>query len=168
MATTKPRITVTLEPEHYAVLAEMAAISKSSMSSILAEIAAEAMPVFARVVKLAKEAETAKASIGERVKELATEAELQMLPLARDALKTFDMFDDAIMKAIAAAKESEGEAGKVDASGSPVKRSKRGADKAGLEWWNGLTESDRAHWMRVAGSAVPADAWKAFQRGTAK
>lgn len=139
MATNKPRITVTLEPEHYAVLAEMAAISKSSMSSILAEIAAEAMPVFARVVKLAKEAEAAKAGIGDRVKELAAEAELQMLPLARDALKTFDMFDDAIMKAIATAKESDGgpvqggepigaQATNVSPTGSG-KRSKRGTAK---------------------------------------
>lgn len=111
MATTKPRVTVTLEPEHYAVLSEMAAFSSQSMSKVISEIIGEAMPVFARVVKLAKEAQAAKASIGDRVKELATEAELQMLPLARDALKTFDMFDDAIMTAIRSAKESEGGAG---------------------------------------------------------
>lgn len=139
MATNKPRITVTLEPEHYAVLAEMAKITKSSMSSILSEIAAEAMPVFARVVKLAKEAEAAKAGIGERVRDLASEAELQMLPLARDALRTFDMFDDAVMKAIAAAKAEEesgerGGAGDARAARAPApagspRRSKRGTAK---------------------------------------
>lgn len=139
MATTKPRITVTLEPEHYAVLAELATLSKQSMSSILAEIAAEAMPVFARVVKLAKEAAATKASVGDRVKELAAEAELQMLPLARDALKTFDMFDDAIMKAIASAKASEEGVGQggapIDAQAAngapagPSRRSKRGTAK---------------------------------------
>ncbi|MDK6078947.1 hypothetical protein [Massilia varians] len=38
-----------------------------------------------------------------------------------------------------------------------------GADtQAGIEWWNSLTEERRAHWMLVAASAVPADAWKAF------
>lgn len=139
MATTKPRITVTLEPEHYAVLSEMARVSGSSMSSILADIAAEAMPVFARVVKLAKEAEAAKAGIGDRVKELAAEAELQMLPLAREALKTFDMFDDAIMKAIESAKASEGSAeqggagdarsARAPAAGGSGRRSKRGTAK---------------------------------------
>ncbi len=34
---------------------------------------------------------------------------------------------------------------------------------AGMRWYNGLTKSERLHWHRVAGSAVPADAWRAFQ-----
>lgn len=139
MATNKPRITITLEPEHYAVLSEMAKVTRSSMSSILSEIAAEAMPVFARVVKLAKEAEAAKAGIGDRVRDLATEAELQMLPLARDALRTLDMFDDAVMKAIATAKAEEesgerGGAGDARSARAPAptgspRRSKRGTAK---------------------------------------
>lgn len=33
----------------------------------------------------------------------------------------------------------------------------------GMEWWNGLTEEDRDFWLRVAGSAVPADAWSFFK-----
>lgn len=127
MATNKPRVTVTLEPEHYAVLSELASISSQPMSKIVSEIIGEAMPVFARVVKLAREAEAARASIGDRVKELATEAELQMLPIARDALKTFDMFDDAIMTAIKSAKEAEDGA---DASGSRERTEPAGPAKA--------------------------------------
>lgn len=34
--------------------------------------------------------------------------------------------------------------------------------QAGIDWWNGLSEERRAHWLQVAGSAVPADAWRAF------
>jgi hypothetical protein len=33
----------------------------------------------------------------------------------------------------------------------------------GMAWWNGLTESERAHWMKSAGTAVVADAWAAFK-----
>jgi hypothetical protein len=33
-----------------------------------------------------------------------------------------------------------------------------------MEWWNGLTEIERARWLEAAGSARPADAWKAFRR----
>jgi hypothetical protein len=33
----------------------------------------------------------------------------------------------------------------------------------GMAWWNGLTELERAHWMEVADSAIPADAWKAWK-----
>lgn len=33
---------------------------------------------------------------------------------------------------------------------------------AGMTWWNSMTEKDRAHWMTMAASAVPADARHAF------
>ena len=35
----------------------------------------------------------------------------------------------------------------------------------GMAWYNGLTKAERLHWHRVAASAVPADAWRAFQSG---
>ena len=37
-------------------------------------------------------------------------------------------------------------------------------EQAGMNWWNGLTETERAHWLRQAGSAAPANAWEAFKR----
>lgn len=120
MATTKPRVTITLEPEHYAVLVEMAEVTGSSMSSIVADVVAEAAPVFLRVVKLIREAEAVKGSLGDRVRELATEAELEMMPLAREALKNLDMFDDQVMKAIADAKNA---AKGSDGAGVPSDRS---------------------------------------------
>lgn len=38
-----------------------------------------------------------------------------------------------------------------------------GADNPdyGVDWWNAMTEDVRAHWLSVAGTAVPADAWLA-------
>jgi hypothetical protein len=39
----------------------------------------------------------------------------------------------------------------------------------GMAWWNRISERERAQWLRVAGSAVPADAWAAFKAaGAAK
>ena len=35
----------------------------------------------------------------------------------------------------------------------------------GMAWFNGLSPSERAYWLEVAGSAAPADAWRAFQSG---
>ena len=35
----------------------------------------------------------------------------------------------------------------------------------GITWYNGLSKAERLHWHRVAASAVPADAWAAFQSG---
>ena len=38
-------------------------------------------------------------------------------------------------------------------------------DELGVIWWNHIDESERSHWLKKAGSAVPADAWAAFKRG---
>ena len=35
----------------------------------------------------------------------------------------------------------------------------------GMAWWNALAPERRRHWLDVAGSARPADAWAAFQSG---
>lgn len=37
-------------------------------------------------------------------------------------------------------------------------------EAAGIAWWNGLSEADRAAWLKGAGSAVPAEAWAAFKQ----
>ena len=34
----------------------------------------------------------------------------------------------------------------------------------GIAWYNRISKAERLHWHRVAGSAVPADAWATFQR----
>lgn len=34
----------------------------------------------------------------------------------------------------------------------------------GIAWYNRLSRAERIRWHRVSGSAVPADAWAAFQR----
>jgi len=34
--------------------------------------------------------------------------------------------------------------------------------QAGIDWFNGLKESEREHWLRAADSARPVDAWAAY------
>jgi len=36
-------------------------------------------------------------------------------------------------------------------------------EAAGMVWWNGLTERQRAQWLDRAGSAVVAEAWAVFK-----
>lgn len=48
----------------------------------------------------------------------------------------------------------------------PIAQDKDDAQK-GMDWWNQLTEQNRAYWMEVAESAVPADAWAAYLRAEA-
>lgn len=33
---------------------------------------------------------------------------------------------------------------------------------AGIVWFNGLRELERAHWLKIADSAGPVDAWAAY------
>lgn len=35
----------------------------------------------------------------------------------------------------------------------------------GSIWWNSISRAERQHWLEAADSAVPADAWRAFQAG---
>lgn len=38
-------------------------------------------------------------------------------------------------------------------------------ETAGMAWWNGLTDQERADWMERAGNTgVAADAWAAYKR----
>jgi hypothetical protein len=39
-------------------------------------------------------------------------------------------------------------------------------DNAGIDWWNALTEPERARWLRDAGTAVPAVAWEYSKRSS--
>ena len=34
---------------------------------------------------------------------------------------------------------------------------------AGMAWWNECSEQERAHWLMMAASAMPADAYHAYQ-----
>ena len=41
-----------------------------------------------------------------------------------------------------------------------------GDDEAGIAWWNGLTEQERAKWSAIAGDTGRGkDAWEASKRG---
>jgi hypothetical protein len=37
-------------------------------------------------------------------------------------------------------------------------------ERAGMDWWNALTEDSRAYWLPAANSAVPAEAWAEYKR----
>lgn len=37
-------------------------------------------------------------------------------------------------------------------------------NRAGMKWWNGLTEEDRRFWLAAALTAAPAQAWAYYRR----
>ena len=44
-------------------------------------------------------------------------------------------------------------------------RSPTVSEQVGMAWWNRLSEAERAYWLRVANSARPVDAYRAYSRG---
>lgn len=54
-----------------------------------------------------------------------------------------------------------------DARAEPVTEPRRNPAEAlvGMAVYNGWAKVERLHWHRVAGSAVPADAWRAWKHG---
>lgn len=37
-------------------------------------------------------------------------------------------------------------------------------ERAGMAWWNGLSETMRQYWCELSGSSVAANAWAWFKR----
>jgi hypothetical protein len=45
-------------------------------------------------------------------------------------------------------------------AGGHMNREASSADEtAGMEWWNGMSEDQRAYWLREANTAIVAEAW---------
>jgi len=52
--------------------------------------------------------------------------------------------------------------GDVEAGGGVFPLEWADDPEQGVSWWNAMSEEVRAHWLSVAGTAVPADAWQAY------
>lgn len=100
MTTKKPRITVTLDWDDYKALEQVATVQGCSMSSVLSEVWGEAAPFMLKVAKLILEAKAAKEAVGDRIREIAADAELSMVPLARELVSNMDMFEASIKEAV--------------------------------------------------------------------
>lgn len=49
---------------------------------------------------------------------------------------------------------------------APTDREPTADERAGMAWWNAMSEHARREWLRKARSAVPAEAWAAYRAGT--
>ena len=92
MATEKPRITITLEPDEYAVLHRLAKLQGSSMSRILREFMGEVTPILSKVADSLEVAQRASEGAKANLRRAAEAAEEELRPLAEFARNQFDMF----------------------------------------------------------------------------
>jgi len=100
MPTAKPRVNVAMDQADYDLLSAFAASQGVSRASVLVELWQMAAPVMARVLKLVEEAQRARESVRDGIREAAIEAQASMLPLQREAFLNLDLFEEAVRDAI--------------------------------------------------------------------
>lgn len=92
MATSKPRLTITLEPSHHAVVSDIAKLRGVSKSTVVTEMLGASIPALERVSKLLTALESAKN--GGYVAEFTAnleEAERTLAPILAAALEQMDL-----------------------------------------------------------------------------
>lgn len=99
MPTAKPRIAVTLEQSTFEVIARMAALQGVSRGSIVADLLDSVAPVLTRTVALLEAAAIAPKQVQDGLREVAQSAHDDLLVIAGDAAKQFDMLFDSLSEA---------------------------------------------------------------------
>lgn len=115
MPTAKPRVNVAMDQADFDLLSAFAASQGVSRASVLVELWQMAAPVMARVLKLVEEAQRARESVKDGIREAAMEAQAKMTPLQREAFLNLDLFEEAVRDAIREA------AGVADGGGGPAR-----------------------------------------------
>lgn len=92
MATMKPRITITLEPDQHDVLRRLADLQRTSMSKIVAEFLGEVTPILENVANALEAVQRASSDARAKFVRTAEVAEEELRPLAEFARSQFDMF----------------------------------------------------------------------------
>lgn len=127
MATTKPRITVTLTERQHEVLKTISDCGGQSMSSLLGELIEVSLPTFERMANTFKKLQQAQHKERARMVEAMDEAQAALEPIAQAAVDQFDLFCGRIdVELDAAASYPRGE-GAVAAGYTSAPSTNRGA-----------------------------------------
>lgn len=109
MATAKPRITISLEPDQYEALRRLAELQKAPMSRIVSELLAEVTPVLGRLADTIETALKAQADLKEHVRSAASDFERDVNPLHELLKNQLDLFSGEISRIAEAVKDARPE-----------------------------------------------------------
>ena len=115
MATTKPRITITLNDKSYAVLKAISECSGQPMSTFVTEMLDSARPTLERMAATFQKIKRAQDAERARFLENMDEAQAAIEPVVMETLGQFDLFLGRIEQAV----EGRG-AGRACEAGAPV------------------------------------------------
>ena len=129
MATDKPRITITLTAEQYALLDRLSTLQKAPKARIVSEMLGEVFPILEKVAEALELAQRASQTARANFVRAATEAEEELRPLAKLAKDQFDMFAQQLGTLVA----GESEPGAAEAAtGDVAELNIAGADSGAL------------------------------------
>jgi len=92
MATTKPRITITMESHRHELLRRLSELTGQSMSSIVLDMIETVAPVLERVAVALESAKRAQQGVKENLRRVAEESEQAFLPHVEAAMGQLDIF----------------------------------------------------------------------------
>jgi len=104
MPAKNPRLTITLQPAVAAQLAELSRLTGDSQSSIIADLLAQAAPVFDRVIKVLQAAQQAKFELKERMAADLDQAQAKIEQQLGLVLDDFDAYTGSLMSEVEAVK----------------------------------------------------------------
>jgi hypothetical protein len=94
MPTTKPRISITLDPDQHEVLARLADLQGRPMSRIVMELLGEMTPVLGRLCVVMEAAVQARVSVKTAFQFAADHAEEKLMPHAEMVLRRYEEMDE--------------------------------------------------------------------------
>lgn len=123
MATTKPRITVTLTQRQHDVLRVISECGGSSMSAFISEILEQSLPVLERMAESFRKIKAAQDEQKKRIIADLDHAQAEVEPVLEQVLGQFDLFMSRVERAAGAAAADSARsaaAAAVDAAPTPV------------------------------------------------
>tara|TARA_R110002072_G_C7914162_1_gene530568 strand:- start:1225 stop:1719 length:495 start_codon:yes stop_codon:yes gene_type:complete len=98
MATTKPRLTITLEPHTHLVISTLAGLQGYSKSKVITDLLDAVVPVLERTARLLQMAETAQTTVTRDMKNSFEESEKKLHTMLNMAMSELVQLEETISK----------------------------------------------------------------------
>lgn len=131
MATSKPRITVTLSQRQHEVLKSISDCGGQSMSALLGELIEAALPTLERMSNTFQKLRHAHSLERAKMIEAMDEAQAVLEPIAYAAVDQFDLFLGKIEQAVEGVPDGSGATPATPATAQPGPRTNRGVTPSG-------------------------------------
>ncbi len=96
MATTKPRLTITLEPHTHLVISTLAELQGHSKSKVITDLLDAVVPVRERTARVIQMAQTAQTTVTDDMRKSLEESEQKLSVLLNDAMGEMGMLEQLV------------------------------------------------------------------------